>query len=364
MNERIRVLYIDDEQANLLGFKATFRDRFDILTALSGAEATELLKTEPVHVILTDQRMPGMTGVEFCESIKDLYPHTVRMLVTAFADIGAVIKAINDGQVFRYLNKPWQEEDVEVAIRNGYEVYRKNADLEKAHADLSKAYSELNRFVYSASHDMRAPLMSILGIIKVARMDGIPESMTKYVDMIEESIRRLDGFNTSVIEYYKNGMGQVEIATFDLVELIQQTIEAMNYYPGFTDVTFHVQGEAPKPFAQDLFRMKVTLNNLLTNAIKFRNTNRDNNEIQVSVLPHHHGITMRITDNGVGIKEENLPRIFDMFFRGSSPNSGSGIGLYIVRESVEKMGGNIFVTSELGKQTTFELTLPNKYVGE
>lgn len=130
--EKIRILYVDDEENNLRSFKATFRRDFTIHTAIGGAEGLELVKSEPLDIIITDQRMPSMTGIEFLVKVQELNPEPIRMLLTGYSDINAVIDAINKGQVYRYLTKPWNEDEVRQTILSAFEVVRlrrENKDL-------------------------------------------------------------------------------------------------------------------------------------------------------------------------------------------------------------------------------------------
>ncbi len=123
--KKITVLYVDDELNNLISFKAVFRIKYNVLTAISGEDAIKLLKTNTVSIIITDQRMPKMTGVEFLESILDEHPDPIRILLTGYADMNAVVDAINKGKVFQYLTKPWNEEELDMAIVRANDVYEK-----------------------------------------------------------------------------------------------------------------------------------------------------------------------------------------------------------------------------------------------
>jgi len=119
----INVLYIDDEPHNLLSFKASFRRTFNVYTAESAEEGRKILDQAEIHVILSDQRMPGMTGIEFFESILETHPTPIRILITGYTDINAVIDAINRGQVYKYLTKPWNDNDIKIFVDKAYEVY-------------------------------------------------------------------------------------------------------------------------------------------------------------------------------------------------------------------------------------------------
>jgi DNA-binding NtrC family response regulator len=142
----IGVLYIDDEVNNLNSFKAAFRRDFEIFTASSAREGRKILDTQEIGVIITDQRMPGMTGIEFLESILPVYPDTIRILLTGFSDINAVMDAINRGQVYKYLVKPWQNDELKMYIENALEIYNLRKENKELARKLNAAYAELDAF--------------------------------------------------------------------------------------------------------------------------------------------------------------------------------------------------------------------------
>jgi len=125
VKSNINILYVDDEMNNLISFKALFRIKYNVLIALSGKEAIKLLDENDVHIIITDQRMPEMTGVEFLESILDKHSEPMRILLTGYADLNAVIDAVNKGKIFHYLSKPWNEEELDMTIQRAYDIYQK-----------------------------------------------------------------------------------------------------------------------------------------------------------------------------------------------------------------------------------------------
>jgi response regulator RpfG family c-di-GMP phosphodiesterase len=139
--KNINVLYIDDEVDNLTAFRATFRRNFNITTAESADDAMKILEKEVIHVILSDQRMPKKTGIEFFEAIQNTHPDPIRILITGYTDINAVIDAINRGQVYKYLTKPWHEEDVKIFVEKAYEVYK----LRKDNANLTNELIDVNK---------------------------------------------------------------------------------------------------------------------------------------------------------------------------------------------------------------------------
>ena len=121
-DKKINLLYVDDEENNLMSFKATFRLKYNVMIALSAAEAMKVLEKKPVEIIITDQRMPGMTGIEFLEKVLEKYPDPIRILLTGYADMNAVIDAVNKGKIYHYLSKPWNEETLDSTIKSAYEA--------------------------------------------------------------------------------------------------------------------------------------------------------------------------------------------------------------------------------------------------
>ncbi|SKA23516.1 Response regulator receiver domain-containing protein [Chitinophaga eiseniae] len=138
--QHIHILYIDDEIHNLNAFKASFRRLYNVFTASSAEEAVKLLEEQEFHIIISDQRMPKMTGIEFFESILEKYPEPIRMLLTGYADINAVVDAINKGQVYKYFSKPWNEEELRHNIEKAYEVY----SLRKENKELTAKLLDVN----------------------------------------------------------------------------------------------------------------------------------------------------------------------------------------------------------------------------
>ncbi|MBS7567006.1 response regulator [Mucilaginibacter sp. Bleaf8] len=140
---KIKVLYVDDEENNLFSFRATFRLKYDVSTAISGDEALRILSNKQIHIIITDQRMPEMTGVEFLEKVIERYPEPMRILLTGYADMNAVIDAVNKGKIFHYLTKPWNEEELDMTINRAYEKYHENIELKETNEKLVTSNDQL-----------------------------------------------------------------------------------------------------------------------------------------------------------------------------------------------------------------------------
>lgn len=358
--EKIRILYIDDEINNLHAFKANFRRKYEIYTASNTLEARKTLQSIPLHIIIADQRMPGATGVEFFNSIKENYPDPVRILLTGYTDIEALVDAINKGQIYRFIRKPWDDFELQNTISNAYEIFNTRKELERKMEELEKANDELSRFIYSASHDLRSPLMSVLGIINLSKLDHSITDPNGYVAMIEASVLKLDRFVQKIIEYYKNNRIQVEYEPIDFNVLIRESIEFAKHQNNA--IHFEVEVEQRADFYGDIFRISLILNNLISNAVKYQKPENELQIVKLKVNANNHKAVIHIEDNGIGILSEHLNNIFKMFFRSRTNNMpGTGIGLYIVKEALDRIGGDITVNSVYEKGTTFIITIPDQH---
>ncbi len=360
--KKIKVLYIDDEQNNLTAFKAGFRRKYHIFTASSAAEGMGVLNNEEVHVIIADQRMPQSTGVEFFHIVRKAHPHPIRILLTGYTDAEAIIDAINKGEIYRYIKKPWDEFELHNAIQNAYDIYVTRRQLKNKITELEKTNDELNRFVYSTSHDLRSPLASVMGILNLARMENSVEDPNNYLPMIQTCVNRMDVFIQKIIEYYKSIRVEEELSSINFTALFEDSISLCRMQN--PSIEFLLRVDQPVEFVNDAFRISVIVDNLISNAVKYQKPTEPNPKISVQVKVDEDKSVIDIEDNGIGILEQHLNNIFKMFFRSSNNVTGLGIGLYIVKEALTRIGGEIFVHSAYGIGTSFSLNIPNKKVME
>ncbi|WKZ59963.1 MAG: ATP-binding protein [Cyclobacteriaceae bacterium] len=223
--------------------------------------------------------------------------------------------------------------------------------------ELKKINAELDRFVYSASHDLRAPLVSIQGLSKLAIAESQSEIDRKYFKLINDRVIRLDDFIRDIIEYSRNARTERKLESFSLNPMINEVIENLKYMEGADRITFSVCSNVEEVHT-DKSRLKVVLSNIISNAIKYHNLRQDNPNVEIVSNQLESTVCIRIKDNGIGIPEEAREKIFDMFYRASDRAGGSGLGLYIVKEIVEKLEGSITVSSVFGEGTTFEVRIP------
>jgi PAS domain S-box-containing protein len=241
-----------------------------------------------------------------------------------------------------------------------YGVYVDITERKSVEEELKTRNIELDNFVYKVSHDLRAPLSSILGLVNLAKLPGNTDNPMDYIELIGEKVDRLDHFISDVLSHSKNLKLDISTAKVNLAEVVAHTFSDLSYLEGASDIKQNVNIEGID-FYSDPWRVSEILRNLISNAIKYRNLDsRIQSEIAIKVRIDHLRADISFTDNGIGIDEANLTRVFEMFYRASEQSDGSGIGLYIVKNAVDKLGGKISVQSKAGVGTRFHIILPNK----
>lgn len=241
------------------------------------------------------------------------------------------------------------------------ELLKINTDLENRVRErtdiLHKTNQELDKFVYSISHDIRAPLASVQGLIEVIRID--PKNREKYIDLIEDSIVQLDAFIRDILEYSRNARKEVEYTLIDIDSLIDSVISAVRYIKGADRIKLIKDINLKTPIVSDKMRLVVLLRNFISNSIKYQNRKIENPFVKITARADQSNIHIKFEDNGMGIQEDRISRIYEMFYRANEHSKGSGLGLYIVKETLNAMKGTVVVASKLKKGTTFEVVLPN-----
>lgn len=226
---------------------------------------------------------------------------------------------------------------------------------------LKKANTELDRFVYSASHDLRAPLKSMLGLTDLLQLESNPEDsdQSMLIDMIKKSVLKLDDFIEDILDYSRNARVEFHFTELNFEEIIEDIRGNHKFMDGAKDVVINLDVQLDAVFVSDIGRVKIILNNLISNAVKYQNNKNNDSFVLIKIRCDQTKATIEVTDNGIGIASNDHEEIFKMFHRATNLSTGSGLGLYIVNEALEKLGGTIKLESELGKGATFSLTIPN-----
>ncbi len=236
-------------------------------------------------------------------------------------------------------------------------------ESEEKNTELAKINAELDRFVYSVSHDLRSPIASMLGLVNLSKIEKDPAALYYYEELKEKSLLKLDSFIRDILDYSRNSRTEILPELVDWQHFVVQSIDQHKHSEEAKNVqiTFNIRQE--QDFYTDKNRVKIIFNNLLSNAIRYADKLKEKQIIHIEITVETDFTNIRFIDNGIGIEEEHISKIFDMFYRANADSKGSGLGLYIVAEAVKKLNGQLTVSSQIAQGTTFSIKLPNQLVG-
>lgn len=222
--------------------------------------------------------------------------------------------------------------------------------------ELMKANAELDRFVYSASHDLRAPLTSLAGLIHLAQRDKA--DAPTYLALMAERLKVMDNYIKDIVEYSRNTRLEVSFSKINLRPVIEEVVNTLKYSTDTSKVRIEIKLEDGLKIKTDESRLRVILNNLIGNAFKYQDLSKSNPYLKVQAAIQDNQCFITIEDNGIGIKPEHHIKVFEMFYRANDSAAGSGLGLYIARETADKLKGKISFESAYGLGTTFTVSIP------
>jgi PAS domain S-box-containing protein len=225
--------------------------------------------------------------------------------------------------------------------------------------ELIKTNTELDRFVYSVSHDLRSPLTSVLGLVSFIEEESQEADTLEHVKMIRNSINRLDEFIKNILSYSRNNRTRLEVEQILLQETATAIVNSLHRMKEAKGIIYEININEQQPFYTDRLRFNTVMENLISNAIKYHTKAKSGRYVKITGQSDHEKLQIKIADNGIGIAPAYHQKIFDMFFRLSGKTNGSGIGLYIVKDTIEILQGSIAIQSEKGTGTTFIITLKN-----
>ncbi len=351
--EKINLLYFGKDETKLTLLKEGFQDRCIVFQTSKEAEALNW-EEHNLHLLIID----NPKEVEaFLDKSKLQFPETIRLLISNAFEIHQAVKAFNEGAINFFL-KDWSDiRAVENAIHHCLVRHLKKFSDQKELETLRKANAELSRFIYSASHDLRSPLMSILGIVQ---LKSLGEDLgDEHIKVIENSALKLDKYIRNIIDFFQSsGLPEVK-EEINFSELLSEVTEFLKHSMSGMDLDIEI--DQAGTFIGDSFRLRVILTNLISNAAKFRKQNGDRHKVKVSIHSDQGRTVISVMDNGIGIDEGAMPKIYDMFFKsnGTYYKQGSGIGLFLVKECINQMKGRVEVASQSGSGTEFIVTIPN-----
>jgi len=363
MKEKIKILFIDDEEHNLESLRAAYRREWEVYTASNSSESDEILSTNPdIQIIMTDFKMPLKSGVEILEEYAEKYPHISRILITAYANTPLITSAVNKGKINYFLEKPWSNETIRQAVTSCFHIYKINQELKEKNELLGKAYEDLSRFIYSASHEMRSPLMTILGLIELAEIENPENSAADYFTYIKQSVEEIDNYLHGIIEYHKGNKKETHPVSINFEELIFEIRKEVKIDEKGT-FTFSVQYEigAMTTFKCDQALLKSLIENMLRAASKntLKKTFKRENFISIYITPFE--ATIEINEQIDKSVFDFIETVFNEIYRiedqGVDPINDDLMGIFFFKNALIKLGGFIKV-KKTEKRVIYNVIIP------
>jgi signal transduction histidine kinase len=369
MKETLRILMLEDIPDDVGLIERTLVKQKLIFVGKrvdSKDEFIDALSAFKPDVILSDHVLPQFNSLEALSICQRANLNIPFILVTGTVSEEFAVNCLKQGADDYVLksNLVRLPSAIQNALRQRLlESHRRHDEqqLRKQNEELTKINKELDSFVYSVSHNLRAPLMSMLGLLKLVEIESEnrESDLKPYFSMMNHSIGKLDETLKEILDYSRNARTEIRKDKIDLHKLVDESFEKLMYLPGSEFIAKEIHIESSVEFWQDQSRLSVIINNLVSNAIKYRDEAKDQCFIDVRCHVDEKNLTLIFRDNGIGISPELLAKVFDMFYRATERSEGAGLGLYIVKETVDKLGGTISVDSRAGESTVFKLVLQN-----
>lgn len=314
----------------------------------------------------------GRSEIEYWKS-KDLPLDKALMRIQAFKEAVAEKKSTSVEEIFhagtenekhymRITHPYFKDDALQFLLTYGIDitaVKKTELQLMRQNTELEKVNAELDQFVYSASHNLRAPLLSMKGLMGLISLEDTAFSdRNRFMNEVYKSIERLDATIHDIIEYSKNARLDVIPEEVDLHQIIADAREDLRFYEG-KPITITCSERTTGIFYSDSRRIRSIVHNILSNSIKYADSEKEECWITIDIQLTRATCKATFSDNGIGISADALNRVFDMFYRGTSMRTGSGLGLYIVREMIQKLGGTIHLSSIEREGSSITIELPN-----
>lgn len=368
MNDVLKILILEDVNDDVGLVNYTLKRtglQFDLHQVDTREEFTQALHDYKPDVILSDHSLPKFNSIEAMKICTQLKLPVPFILVTGSVSEEFAVTCLKQGADDYVLKSNLTR--LPMAIDNALRQRRYLSDQKKSETTLRTQYDalvkinqEMDSFIYSVSHNIRSPLASVMGLLSlVSDEDRKRDSYFKeYFDMMVLSVNKLDDTIKEILEYSHNARGELKIEEVDMREIISESLDRMHYLEGFDHVRQLVSVTQAEPFYCDSYRMTIIFSNLISNSIRYRDTNKIECKLNITATIQDGIAEFVVEDNGIGIDPEYLPRVWDMFYRATIKSDGAGLGLYIARETVHKLGGEISITSTPGEGTRCVMKFP------
>jgi len=373
--EKLKVLVVDDEPGIRSGINRILRNftvgypfmeddfSFEIIEAETGEQALEILENNKPDIVLLDNKLPGIHGIEVLQHINKNHIDVAVMMITSHASLDLAIKATGNG-AFNFVPKPFTPQELKAAM----ESITKHLFLKKMTRKMKKESKQLKfQFLSVLSHELKSPINAIEGYLKIMNDRQAGENIKDYQTMIERSIARINGMRNLIMDMLdltkiESGKKKRELRNTDLNEVAKLAIHSIEPLAIQRNISINLYSEENTYFKSDMDEMEIIFNNLVSNAVKY---NIENGEVNISITELKSAIEIKVEDTGIGMAEEDVAKLFHDFVRIKNSKTkniiGTGLGLSITKDIVELYEGKINVNSIPDKGTTFTITLPYEH---
>lgn len=366
-SKELQIILIEDIQEDMELMSMTMRKagmRFKIKQVDTREEFVQALSEYNADIILSDHAIPQFNSLEALSMARKVKADIPFIIVSGGVSENMAKTCIQQGANDYVLKSDIYR--LPLAIQKALRTstsYATREDLLQRVDDLTKTNNELEHMVYGVAHNLRSPLNSVLGLLDLAKQEGesASKNLKHYFQMMEDSIRKLDSSVNDLLKYAKNTKKEISIEKIDFRTIIEEGIQQMKFIKGFDRIRATVEVNQSSLFYSDTYRIRAIINNLISNSIKYMDYSKPNPSIDINVEANKQKVTLEFKDNGIGISAAYLSKVFTMFYRATTQNEGSGLGLYLVKDTVQRLGGTVHIQSEEGKGTSFYITLPNHY---
>ena len=353
------ILYIDDEEENLLVFKRSFSDTYTIYTATSALEGLQILEENQIDVVITDQRMPGMPGIDFLESILLRWPDCIRMVLTGYADLENVMDAVNKGQIYRYITKPWDKDELKITLLRALESYELQRQSKRLTQEMlqSEKLSAIGKMACSIIHDMKNPMSAIRGFVELIQLEGEhlnKEKLLRYTSIILTEIDRFVGLSQEILDFASGNIVHLHRESVDIQLLFENIQELFEKEFAAKNIRYETCWEYTGTVYVDKEKMRRVFFNIITNA---KDAIDKEGIIRMRACAYEKTIMFELSDTGKGMPEHIRRTIFEPFVTYGKAR-GTGLGMAITKRIIDAHEGSIECQSTLGKGTTFVINIP------
>jgi len=371
MNQ-LKLLIVDDEPGIRSGAERVLRDftvgypfmdedfTFEILEAETGEKAIEIIDSMKIDIVLLDNKLPGIEGIEVLEYIKEKEYDISVMMITSYASLELAIKATNNG-AFNFVPKPFTPQELKTSVEN----ITKNLFLKRMTRKMKEEGKQIRfQFLSVLSHELKSPINAIEGYLKIMRDKQAGDSIDNYMDMIDRSVERIKGMRNLILDLLdltrmESGKKNRDLRSTDIMDIVRNVADSVEPLAIQKNIKIHLDGDDTLFMTADKNEIEIICNNLISNAVKY---NVENGHVYISLEKKNNVVVFSVRDTGIGMTEEEMGLLFQDFVRIKNSKTkfvtGSGLGLSIAKKMTEMYGGVVEVESKPDEGSKFTVRIP------